>query len=209
MIAAIHQPQYLPWLGYFHKILSSDVFILLDNVQFKKNDWQNRNKIKTPQGGQWLTVPVLHDFGQKITEVRINNKMSWRSGHLKSLQMNYAKAPFFKEYVPHFEEILGKEWEFLSELNIAVIRKCVELLGIGTKIVLASDYQATEESTQRLADLCKALTSAFVYDGRYSRFRHRMHGGFEPATVSFTQRPLFGGVDQPVQFLHIDINATT
>lgn len=157
MIAAIHQPQYFPWLGYFHKILSADVFILLDNVQFKKNDWQNRNKIKTPQGPQWLTVPVLHDFGQKISEVRIDNRTDWRSSHLKSLKMNYAKAPYFKDYMPRLESILERSWESLSELNIAVTKLFADLFGIRTKMVLASDYQVTEESTQRLVDLCRAM----------------------------------------------------
>ena len=71
MKVAIHQPQYLPWLGYFDKIDQVDCFVLLDDVQFKKNEWQNRNRIKTPQGWQWLTVPVIHRFPQRIDEVRI------------------------------------------------------------------------------------------------------------------------------------------
>ena len=74
MIVSIHQPQYLPWLGYFHKAYEADVFIILDTVQFKKNDWQNRNRIQTSQEEQWLSVPVLHDFGQKILDVKINNQ---------------------------------------------------------------------------------------------------------------------------------------
>ena len=71
MIVTIHQPQYMPWLGYFDKADRADIFILLDDVQFKKNEWQNRNRIRTSQGWQWFTVPVLHDFGQKINEVKI------------------------------------------------------------------------------------------------------------------------------------------
>jgi len=107
MIITIHQPQYLPWLGYFDKARQADVFILLDDVQFKKNEWQNRNRIRTAQGWQWLTVPVLHDFGAKINGIKINNKISWRANHQKAIELNYGKAPYFKEYFPYFQEVWG------------------------------------------------------------------------------------------------------
>ena len=97
MIVSIHQPQYLPWLGYFDKIERSDAFVFLDNVQFKKNEWQNRNKVKTDQRWQWLTIPVIHKFGQKINEVKINNTVRWGKKHLTALLNHYSKAPFFKE----------------------------------------------------------------------------------------------------------------
>lgn len=103
MICAIHQPQTYPWLGYFAKIMQADIFIFLDNVQFKKNEWQNRNKIRTPQGWIWLTVPVIHHFGQKIDEVKINNTVNWRKKHLQTLQTYYGRAPFFKLYFEKFE----------------------------------------------------------------------------------------------------------
>ena len=76
MIVAVHQPQYLPWLGYFDKIDKADVFVLLDTVQFKKNEWQNRNKIKTAQGWQWLTVPVMYKYPQQINEVAAQTQAS-------------------------------------------------------------------------------------------------------------------------------------
>ncbi len=98
MIVSVHQPQYLPWLGYFDKIERSDIFVFLDNVQFKKNEWQNRNKIKTSEGWQWLSVPVIHKFMQKISEVKINNTVWWGKKHLNALVTNYSKAPFFKDH---------------------------------------------------------------------------------------------------------------
>ncbi|MBU1996568.1 MAG: WbqC family protein, partial [Candidatus Omnitrophica bacterium] len=104
MIVSIHQPQYLPWLGYFDKIIRSDVFVLLDNVQFKKNDWQNRNKIKTSQGAQWITVPIIHDFGQSISDTQTNNTVNWKEEHLKTLTINYSKSKYFKKYISLFEE---------------------------------------------------------------------------------------------------------
>ena len=155
MIITIHQPQYLPWLGYFDKARQADVFILLDNVQFKKNEWQNRNRIRTPQGWQWLTVPVYHEFGEKINEVKIDNKIPWRSHHQKAIELNYGKAPYFEEYFPHFQKVWGQEWEKLSDINIHFARMIIDLLGIKTKIVLSSEYEVTSHKTTRLVDLCE------------------------------------------------------
>ena len=101
MIVAIHQPQYLPWLGYFDKMDKCDAFVFLDDVQFKKNEWQNRNKVKTAEGWQWLSVPVFHDFGQKINQVKINNTVQWRRKHLNALVSNYAKSSFYNQH-KHF-----------------------------------------------------------------------------------------------------------
>ena len=88
MIVAIHQPQYLPWLGYLHKLIVADVFCYLDNVQYKKNEWQNRNRIKTATGWQWLTVPVSYKFPQIINEVIVNNQVNWQKKHLQALRTN-------------------------------------------------------------------------------------------------------------------------
>lgn len=151
----IHQPQYMPWLGYFDKIRRADIFIILDNVQFKKNEWQNRNRIRTSQDWQWLTVPVLHDFGQKINEIVINNKEPWRKNHLKALELNYRKAPFFAQYYSRFESLLSREYEKLVDINVNSVRLLMELLGVKTKIVLASEYEAVEHTTLRLVDLCR------------------------------------------------------
>jgi hypothetical protein len=165
MIITIHQPQYLPWLGYFAKAQQADIFILLDNVQFKKNEWQNRNRIRTPQGWQWLTVPVLHEFGTKINEVKIDNKRTWRQDHQKALEFNYCKAPYFEEYFPYFQKILAQEWEILSDINTHFIRLIVDLLGIKTKIVLSSEYEAAEHKTLRLVDLCKYFNAETYLSG--------------------------------------------
>lgn len=105
-MVAILQPSYLPWLGYFEQIDRSDVFVFYDDVQYDKHGWRNRNKIKTPKGWQWLTVPVYHNFGQKIYEVKINNNIPWRRKHLKSLQANYARAPYYQTYIKFFEKSL-------------------------------------------------------------------------------------------------------
>jgi hypothetical protein len=165
MLVAIHQPQFLPWLGYFDKIRQSDVFILLDNVQFKKNEWQNRNRIRTDQGAQWLTVPVKHNFGQNINEVIINNNMDWRRRHLKAIEQHYRKSPHFDKYFMLFEELYAKEWISLEELNSFIILEIVKILEIDTKIVKSSEIKTTGKSTDRLIELCEYFKASSYLSG--------------------------------------------
>lgn len=167
MICSIHQPQYLPWLGYFDKIDISDVFIFLDNVQFKKNEWQNRNRIKTAKGWEWITVPALRRFGQLINEVKIDNKKNWREDHLKTLSTNYGKAKFFDCYIDMFTDLYENSWEFLSELNINIINILLKILGIGgKKIFIASQLDTKGTKTQRLVELCKAVGADIYLSGK-------------------------------------------
>jgi hypothetical protein len=161
MIVAVHQPQYLPWLGYFDKIDRADVFVLLDNVQFKKNEWQNRNRLKTAQGPQWLTVPVLYRFPQLICEVGINYKERWQHKQRQSILSNYRKAPFWSLLEPFFEEIFTKEWQTISALNIHVVRELTALLGIATPLYVASELPTfPEDPDERLI----AITRHFGAD---------------------------------------------
>lgn len=167
MKVAIHQPQYLPWLGYFDKIDQVDCFVLLDDVQFKKNEWQNRNRIKTAAGWQWLTVPVLHRSSQRISEVKINPTVPWARKHLQALISNYASAPFFELHRPFFEDLYGREWGALLDLNMATITHLVEALGIRTKLVMASSLPlpAELEATDRLVAICQALEADTYLSG--------------------------------------------
>jgi len=167
MICAIHQPQTFPWLGYFAKIMQADVFIFLDNVQFKKNEWQNRNKIRTPNGWQWLTVPVIHHFGQNISDVLVNNSVDWRHKHLQTLRTYYSKAPFFSYYFGQIEEIYQQTWNNLAEFNITTIRQIMNWIGIETPTKIGSkitDLQANPHITadERLIIATKAV-GADVY----------------------------------------------
>jgi hypothetical protein len=156
MMCAVHQPQYLPWLGYFDKMDRAGLFIMLDTVQFKKNEWQNRNRIRTSQGWQWLTVPVLHDFGQKIQEVRIDSRGDWRRKHWEALRQNYRKAPFFGMLAPALERVYSRPRESLSALNVETCMVLREALGITTPVVMAGEYAACEDPSGRLVDLCRA-----------------------------------------------------
>ena len=166
-VVAIHQPQFLPWLGYFDKLDRSDVFCLLDTVQYKKNEFQNRNRIKTSQGWQWLTVPVTYRFPQRIHEVGINQTVDWQRKHLQALKTNYSKAPFFETYYASFEEFYQQSYELLVEVNVACILLLLKLLGLERKLVLASSLQVeTEEPTLRLVKICQALGGDAYLSGR-------------------------------------------
>lgn len=157
MLVAIHQPQYLPWLGYLDKIDRADVFVILDTVQFKKNEWQNRNRIRTAQGCQWVTVPVLHRFGQPINEVRINPSEDWAAKHVRTIEMHYARAPHRKPFLEELRAIFRQPWERLSDLNVAVLTWLLEAYGISTPLRRASEMTLRDEPTDRLIDICRTV----------------------------------------------------
>jgi len=157
MKVAIHQPQYLPWPGYFNKILQADIFVFLDDVQYKKNEWQNRNRIKSATGEIWLTVPVHYRFGQKINEVEIDNKIFWQKDHLKTISVCYRKAKYFDKFFPYIEKLLSKKYKMLVEVNIESINIILSYLGINKKIVLSSELKVEGEKTKRLVNICKKL----------------------------------------------------
>jgi hypothetical protein len=166
IIVSIHQPQYLPWLGYFDKIDKADKFVFLDIVQFKKNEWQNRNKIKTARGWQWLTVPVLHKFPERINEVKINNSVRWQHIQKQSIISNYSRARYFKKYFSFLEEIFSLKWDFLSSLNIVTIKKLVEILGIKTDIHIASELgKFPDDPDDRLINIVKILRGTHYLAG--------------------------------------------
>jgi hypothetical protein len=168
-ILAAHQPQYLPWLGYFDKMDEADVFVLLENVQFKKNEWQNRNRIRTADGWQWLTVPVRHRFPQTIAEVEIDDRTAWARKHLQALKQNYCKAPHVGTLLPKIEAVLENPGPRLAPLNIALVELIVGSLGIDTPLVLGSEVKAREDPNGRLVDLCLALGADTYLSGSGAR----------------------------------------
>lgn len=165
MRVTIHQPQFLPWLGYLDKIDQADLFIVLDTVQFKKNEWQNRNRIRTATGWQWLTVPVLQHFGQRIDDVLINPTAAWRVQHLRALDLHYARASYRDRYVPELRELYAGPWAKLGDINGAVIRWLLKAYGITTPVHYASEWPAREEPTDRLVDLCRAVGATHYLAG--------------------------------------------
>ena len=167
MIVAVHQPQYLPWLGYFDKIRQADMFCYLDSVQYKKNDWQNRNRIKTSQGWQWLTVPVRFKYPEKICEVKIDPTVNWRQKHLQALTTNYRRAPFFEHYIRIFEQIYSEDWESVAELNICFIERLKDTMGLGSKSTIrSSQLELSKDPTGRLIDICKEVNAEIYLSGQ-------------------------------------------
>jgi hypothetical protein len=168
MVIGILQPGYLPWLGFFEQMYRSDVFVIYDDVQYDKEGWRNRNRIKTANGAQWLTVPVLVKFEEHplISGVTIDNQTNWRKKHFLSIRQNYAKAPFFKEYIGTFEEAYSQEWKYLIDIDMYFMRALAESLGMREKkIVLSSTLGVGGDRLGRLISICKLFNGDIFYEG--------------------------------------------
>ena len=148
------QSNYIPWKGYFDLIHDADVFIFYDDLQFTKNDWRNRNKIKTAQGSKWLSIPVGTSANRLICEVAMEDAQ-WQRSHWDSLQHQYKKCPYFKLYLPFFEEVyLGQHWTNLSDLNQYLIRYISQdILKIPTQFRDSREFNLSGLKLGRLLDL--------------------------------------------------------
>jgi len=166
MILSVHQPQYIPWLGFFDKLARSDAFVFLNQVQYKPREWQNRNKIRTKDGSLWLTVPVIHTGErQAICDARIDNTTNWAKDHWKSLCTWYAGAEYFEQYKLFFESVYQKEWEFLSDLNIYIIQFVLKELHINTPVYLESDIGTSKRSSERIIEIAQKLGADMYLTG--------------------------------------------
>jgi len=153
---AILQSNYIPWKGYFDLIASVDEFILYDDMQYTRRDWRNRNQIKTPQGVQWLTIPVKVKgrYLQTVRETEIDGS-DWASSHWRLLEQNYRRAPYYQEIAEWLDPLYcGRHYTHLSELNRVFLEAICRYLGIKTVIRNSWDYQLIEGKTERLADIC-------------------------------------------------------
>jgi hypothetical protein len=168
MLVGIHQLHYLPWLRYFEKIARSDVFIVLDDIQYSKNGWQNRNKVKTAAGATLLTVPVIEKFGQSLNEVRIDNSAPWRRKHWRTLAQAYGKAPYFSDYAGFLEETYAREWEWLNELNLHMLEGFLAALGVSTPVERSSHLNVPGKATERLIQLIEIVNGDRYYSGAYA-----------------------------------------
>ena len=164
---AILQSNYIPWKGYFDIINSVDHFVIYDTAQYTKNDWRNRNKIKTVQGLTWLTIPVKTkgNSDQKINESGVTDQ-KWRKKHWSTIKQSYSKSPFFKDYEKDFENIfLHGSSENLSQINFSFISKINEILGIETKLHWSSDFNLLEGKIERLVKICEDLSASVYLSG--------------------------------------------
>jgi hypothetical protein len=186
--AAIVQSNYIPWKGYFDMIAAVDEFVLFDDVQFTKNDWRNRNQIKTPQGVQWLTVPVGQDINRRIRDVSLPDTR-WQAKHWKTIESNYRRAPHFASVAEEIEPLYTqRQHAGLSSLNRALIEAISAFLGTTTKISNSWDYTLTEGKTERLVDLCKQIGATEYVSG--------------PAAKSYIDEKVF--LDQGIKLTWFD-----
>ena len=170
MVAAVHQPNYLPWLGFFHKIRHCDVFIVLDDVQFPRRhgDWINRSRVLVNGEAKWLSVPVARPSGtQLVRDVMIADD-GWRSTHWRTLDLNYRAAPFFAEFKGFVETLYEGRGGTLMEFNLGAIMAVLELLdrGDGEKVVMASGCGVASAGTDRLVDLVRSAGASVYVTGR-------------------------------------------
>lgn len=159
MVVSVHQPNYIPWMGYFYKIQKSDIFVILDDVQYIRRGFINRNQIKTHQGFSWLTIPVENkgNYACKINEIKIKNDLDWKENHLKLIETNYKKSDFFNDFNQIFKSCLMMDYDKLYELNIDIIKIICHFLNIKTEFILSSALNINETSTERIISICKAL----------------------------------------------------
>ncbi len=185
------QPGYLPWLGFFEQMLRADEFVYLDDVQFDKHGWRNRNRIKGPAGPQWLTVPVRLSGLDKprINDVLIDpSKPQWVAKHLKTLRNNYGSCPYFEWLYPELEELLNQPWTHIADLDIALVELLCEKMALSRRAYRSSRLEIMEGRCERLINICRKLDCDTYYSGAAARdyidleaFRH---AGIEVVFVS-------------------------
>jgi hypothetical protein len=185
MLVTGHQPNYLPYIGFFHKISLADTFVIVDVVQYVKRGpfgWISRNRIRTAQGWIWLTVPVKTKgkFHQSIMEAEVDNSTPWAHKHLKSIERSYQNSPYFHKYFEFFQQIYLEKWLLLAELNEAIILYLIDALGIKVKIVKASqlglDYKAPDtdnkndsSASELIIQICRKLDSDSYIHGKHGQ----------------------------------------
>ena len=163
---AIHQPNYIPWLGYFYKIYQAQTFVFLDNVQYSNKGMHDYHYLKTPQGSFRIKIPVKYSFGDKIQDVLLNSQINWRENHLKQIDSNYKKTPFFSAVFADIVELMKIKTESLSELNAEIIKFICGKFGIETKFVFSSELEITyNEKNDRIIAICKSLNANVYYSG--------------------------------------------
>jgi len=195
----ILQSSYIPWKGYFDLINDADLFVFYDDVQFTKNDWRNRNKIKTHQGPLWLSVPVGSNIDRKICEVEIGSSQ-WQSKHLASLRLNYSKSPCFSDYEFLLEDLYVKTaWKSLSGLNQFATRTIAEVLGIKTIFLDSRRFDAEGSKLDRLISLIKK-TGADTYISGPSAKAYIDENRFSQEGINLIWKDYSGYPEYPQRF---------
>ena len=166
MILTAHQPAYLPWLGFFHKIAIADKFIFFDDVKYDAEDWINRNQIKTRKGPLMLTVTVFAsgDYKNNIASIKIKNSLPWRRKHWMTIQLEYGSSSYFKMYADFFYDLYSREWECLADFNLHMLEWFLKTLGISVVIQRANECSFSGKKSDLILDMSrKNNATAFIF----------------------------------------------
>lgn len=213
MRAAIIQSSFIPWKGYFDIIHDADVFVFLEDVQYTQRDWRSRNRIKTPGGVKWLSVPVFGGIGQQIWQARIYGK-EWAEKHKKTIHHSYAASPYYESYKDDILSIFDAGCTTLSELNMRAIGKISRLLGIRTKMIDSRDLWAFGRKDDKLINICQRLgvdeylsgpsAQAYIcpekFDKEGIRLKYKSYDGYPE------YRQLWGGFEHYVSVIDLIFN---
>ena len=165
LVVGIHQPDFIPYIGYFYKIAKSNIFVFLDDAQFSNDNMHHWNSIKTPQGQFNLKVPVKHHFGDLINEVNFRNEMNWQKKHLKTISINYERAKHFDTIFPKFQKLINANYENLALMNISINQFICNEFGFDTEFVLSSDLNIHSFKEDRVIDICTKLNAETYLSG--------------------------------------------
>lgn len=187
---AILQSNYIPWKGYFDLIAAVDEFVIYDDAQYTKNDWRNRNQIKTPQGLSWLTIPIVRDHQPRIRDARIDGN-AWAEKHWRTLAQNYRRAPHFDEIATWLEPMyLRDPADLLSPVNRQFMEAICSYLDVSTTITNSWDYELGAGQTERLVSLCEQAGAGEYISG--------------PAAKSYVDEDLFRQADVKLTWFDYD-----
>ena len=173
MIVSIHQPNYIPYLGFFDKMIRSDIFVIYDDAQFNKSDFQHRNKIRIFHGWKWLTVPV-EKKAMIIKEIKIKNDLvkkniNWRESHLRDIEQNYKDTQYYHLFKNDIEALYNNKYKKLIDLNIDIIRFLISAFNIKTKLIFSSEFNLNSKGTQRLVEIVDSIGGDIYLSGPMGR----------------------------------------
>ncbi len=172
MIVGAHQPSYLPWLGYLDKLAKSDVFVVMDDLQYESQNFQNRNRLKLNHGPQWVTVPLVRGAQtDRVMDKRIENagrggRHHWQHRTWGTLETHYGRSPWFTRYAPDLEDVYSRRWDWLLDLDLHLLDLARKWLAITRPIVRASTFALRGAKTDRIIDLCEKLGASVYLSGR-------------------------------------------
>jgi hypothetical protein len=165
MRIAIHQPDYIPYIGYFYKISQVDLFVHLNDAQFSNDNMHHRNSIKTPQGRKRLTIPLKYHFKDNINQVRTKDELEWKEKHLGLLAANYQKCRYFNDIFPKLRELLLTVYDNLADMNMAINQFIISGFGFSAPVIKASDLNIFTKKEERVLDICSVLEADEYYSG--------------------------------------------